>query len=356
MHAVVPHVVLGRHEAYYAAPAWLDEYVGGQRAALEKAVGALPGVRAVAHLAMGPAAIRTAPPRPAHPPAASPDPARPPSVVACTPMPVPGTVSTGRLSGIRTDPRRRPAGRGRRRMTKVLAVVGAKGGTLKTSSVVALGHLAARAGLRVVMVDADPQGDLTRRSGYARVADPAAAPGVEVPGAAAGGGLRLLRGGRSLEGADVAGAARHLARAAGPGTDLVLVDTPPALGPLTTAAVRAAGLVLVPAVPGRESLEHVHDVLALARRCGATTVRVVLTLVHRRSTLARWMREQTDALYPGLRLDPILPIEMAAGEAAVYERPVTAHAPRSHSAAAYRALAAALLPALGLPAGAGEGA
>jgi chromosome partitioning protein len=233
-------------------------------------------------------------------------------------------------------------------MRKVLSVVGAKGGTLKSSTVAALADLASAAAWRVVMVDGDPQSDLTSRSGFARVADPLGAEPVVVAGGEEGGGIRLLRGGRSLEAADLAAAAGHLARAAALGADLVLVDTPPALGPLTTAAIRASDLVLVPAVPGKESLEHIHDVLAVARVSGDPAVRVVLTLAHRRSQLVRWMREEVDALYPGLRLEPVLPFEVAAGEAALYERPVTAYAPRSHNAAAYRALAAILLPHLGL--------
>lgn len=235
-------------------------------------------------------------------------------------------------------------------MPKVLSLVGAKGGTLKTSSVSAIAHVAARGGLRVVMVDADPQADLTSRSGYARVAEPLAAESVPVTfGACPGLPLQLLRGGRSMEGADLTAALRQLERARALGPDLVIIDTPPALGPITTAAVRASDLVLIPAVPGKESLERINDIAALARPATSDVrLRVLLTLVHRQSNLLSWMQEEVDRHYPGLRMHLSLPYEMAAGESALYEKPVTLYAPRSNNAAEFCHLARELLSLLGL--------
>ncbi|HEU4451911.1 MAG TPA: AAA family ATPase, partial [Longimicrobium sp.] len=105
---------------------------------------------------------------------------------------------------------------------RILSFIGAKGGTLKTASVAAVAHVIAKAGLRVAMVDGDPQADLTSRSGFSRVADPLAADPVRVqyegePPL----DLWLLRSGRSLEGADLDAVRRHLLRAAGLDVDLV---------------------------------------------------------------------------------------------------------------------------------------
>ena len=235
-------------------------------------------------------------------------------------------------------------------MPKVLSLVGAKGGTLKTSSVAAIAHLAAKGGLHVVMIDADPQADLTSRSGYSRVAEPLAADPVPVsfdtePGLP----LQLLRGGRSMEAADLASAVRQIERARSLGPDLILVDTPPALGPITTAAIRNSDVVLIPAVPGKESLERINDIAALARGAAAPVqLRVLLTLVHRRSNLLAWMQEEVDRHYPGLRMERTLPSEMAAGEAAVYEKPVTVYAPRSSNAAEFCDVVRDVLGLLGL--------
>lgn len=232
-------------------------------------------------------------------------------------------------------------------MTKVVSFVGAKGGTLKTASVAAVAHLAAKGGLRVVMVDADPQGDLTSRSGFDRVSDPVSAEAVQVrfsgerelP-------LQLLRGGRSLEAIDLGGATRHLARAVGLRPHLVIVDTPPALGPITSAVIAHSDVVLIPAVPGKESLEKIGEIISLA---GADVqIRVLLTLANRRSNLYAWMQDQVDTHFGGLRMEHVFPTEMAAGEAAVYEKPVTCYAPRSTNAAAYCDLLRELLGMIGV--------
>jgi chromosome partitioning protein len=235
-------------------------------------------------------------------------------------------------------------------MTKVVALIGAKGGTLKTASVAAIAHVMARAGLRVIMVDGDPQADLTSRSGFARVADPGSAEIVRVQyDGEPEMDLWLLRGGRSMEAADLESARRHLARAAEVSADLVVVDTPPALGPITTAALRESSLVIVPAMPGKESLERAHDVMTLARlQPSHPPIRILLTLAHLQSNLFRWMKEQVDEHYPGTRMPSVVPYEMPAGEAALFEVPVTVSAPRSKSAMAYTEVAADVIDRMGL--------
>lgn len=228
---------------------------------------------------------------------------------------------------------------------------------MKTASVAAVAHVIAKAGLRVAMVDGDPQADLTSRSGFARVADPLGAEPVQVqyegePPL----DLWLLRSGRSLEGADLESFGRHVERAADLGVDLIVVDTPPALGPITTAALRDSSLVIIPAMPGKESLERANDVITLARMQPAPpTIRILVTLAHLQSNLFRWMQEQLDELYPGTRIPAVVPYEMTAGEAALFEVPVTVSSPRSRSSAAYCDVAAEVLVRLDLAQGSSGG-
>ena len=173
------------------------------------------------------------------------------------------------------------------------------------------------------------------RDGVARLADPLAADAVSVqydgePPL----DLWLLRSGRSLEGADLDAFGRHLERAAALDVDLVIVDTPPALGPITTATLRTSALVIIPAMPGKESLERANDVIALARmNPDPPAIRILITLAHLQSNLFRWMQEQLDELYPAARIPAVVPYEMPAGEAALFEVPVTVSSPRSRSAA-----------------------
>lgn len=220
---------------------------------------------------------------------------------------------------------------------KLVAFVGAKGGTLKSASTAAVSHVIAKAGVRVLMVDADPQADLTDRSGFARVNAPLEAPPVDV--AYEGEPvmeLTLLRGGRALEGATLQEVRRHYDRALASDAQLVVVDTPPALGPLTTAAMEKASLIIVPAMPGRESLQRTKDVRALAERVNpGCPIRMLVTMANLHSNLYEWMVENVDETFPGMRMKPVIPIEMAAGESALFERPVTVSAPRSRASLAY---------------------
>jgi chromosome partitioning protein len=233
---------------------------------------------------------------------------------------------------------------------KILTFIGAKGGTLKTASVAAVAHVVAKAGLRVAMVDLDPQGDLTTRSNFTRVADPLTAAPVQVryegepelP-------LWLLRGGRSMEAADMEAVSRHLARAGDLSPDLVVVDTPPALGPATRATAAAADYVVIPSEPGKESLVRAHDVITISTEGGhAPIIRILLTKANVHTNLFRWMVENVDELYPKMRLRHVIPHETAAAESAIFDRPVTVSAPRSRSALAYCDIAADVIGRLGI--------
>lgn len=235
-------------------------------------------------------------------------------------------------------------------MSKVLSFIGAKGGTLKTASAAAVAHVLSKTGLRVVMVDLDPQGDLTTRSAFSRVADPLTADPVvvryegepELP-------LWLLRGGRSMEAADADAIYRHLERAQALDPDLVVIDTPPALGPATRAAAAAAAFVIIPSEPGKESLTRAHDVISMATEGGRSPIiRILLTKANVQTNLYRWMVENVDELYPKLRSRYVVPHETSAAESAVFDRPVTVSAPKSRSSQAYCDIAAEVIGRLGI--------
>lgn len=235
-------------------------------------------------------------------------------------------------------------------MAKTVAFIGAKGGTLKTASTAAVAHVLAKTGLRVVMVDLDPQGDLTTRSNFTRVADPLSAAPVQVhyegepemP-------LWLLRGGRSMEAADMEGVRHHLSRAGDLDPDLIVIDTPPALGPATRATAAAADYVIIPSEPGKESLVRAHDVIAISQENGRRPViRILLTKANVHTNLFRWMVTNVDELYPNLRSPFVIPHETAAAESAIFDRPVTVSSPRSRSALAYCDIAADVIGRLGV--------
>lgn len=222
-------------------------------------------------------------------------------------------------------------------MSKLVSFVGAKGGTLKSASAAAVAHVIAASGIRVMLLDGDPQADLTRRSGFARVAHPLEADPVRVtmerePTM----DLQILRGGRSLEGESMPRVRQHIARARASRAQLVIADTPPAIGVITTAAIEASDLVIIPSMPGMESLERITDVLETVRRVNPSCpVRILITMANLQSNVYHLMNDQVDQAYPGLRMQPVIPFEMAANESGFFRLPVTVTAPRSRAAMAY---------------------
>jgi chromosome partitioning protein len=147
-----------------------------------------------------------------------------------------------------------------------LAVVNQKGGVGKTTTAINLGRAAVRAGLRVLLVDADPQGNLTEL--IAAVPVPQDAPGLAdvltahtgdgiddvtidtvwtgatlVP--TVGEGLGLVRDELVVSGAGREKRLRTALARVATQYDLVLVDCGPGLEQLTVNAMTAADAVVV---------------------------------------------------------------------------------------------------------------
>lgn len=194
-----------------------------------------------------------------------------------------------------------------------IVVANAKGGTFKTTMAVHLAAGLARQGARVLLLDADVQGNATT---WLLGAMPDHAPGAaealtgtlsREAGTPVEGyrTLRLLAGGPRLTGVDHALAAevagetllrRALARVASD-FNYTLVDCPPAVGLTVVAALVAADAVLVPVVPGflpLQGLAQLEDTRArVIERLGARAhlLGVVLVGADRREAVTRDARE-----------------------------------------------------------------
>lgn len=121
---------------------------------------------------------------------------------------------------------------------KVVTVANLKGGTAKSTTAVYLAHAWAEAGLRVLVVDADPQGSVLRWS------DIAGWDTVQTVGLAVRDIYRRLP--------DLAGNA-----------DLVVIDTPPMdeQAAISYSAIRAGDVVVIPMAPTTAELDRLPDML-----------------------------------------------------------------------------------------------
>ncbi|WP_034388861.1 ParA family protein [Deinococcus sp. YIM 77859] len=138
------------------------------------------------------------------------------------------------------------------------------GGVMKSSLTRDVGHTFSQAGLRVLVIDLDPQANLTDWLGVSDVAPEqtvygTATRGEPLPSPASAHGLHLIPSDVSLALAEgqmmgVVGAHLHLRQALQAVTDqydLVLIDSPPSLGQLSILGALAADHLIVP-VPTRQ--------------------------------------------------------------------------------------------------------
>ena len=158
----------------------------------------------------------------------------------------------------------------------VIVLANHKGGVTKTTSTANLGAMLAERGLRVLLIDCDPQANLSESFGWTEdvvgerledlLAQPSAAGRFQPPAALLGGvsrvgwrdRLRLIACTDSLAdiAADLPQAAgagyelrlRQVVDAQRPSFDFILLDTPPGLGSLSGMALLAADWLVIPAL------------------------------------------------------------------------------------------------------------
>lgn len=148
----------------------------------------------------------------------------------------------------------------------ILTVSNLKGGSSKTTTAAFLAHAMAEQGMKVLVIDADPQGSISR---WAEMADWA----IPVRGMASG-RLHVPGVGVDLE---------------AEGHDAVVIDTPPTEKErgIVESAIRAATHVLVPLAPTSAEVERmpvvkemIDDLADLGRHSAPPTAATMFTRTH----------------------------------------------------------------------------
>jgi len=250
---------------------------------------------------------------------------------------------------------------GRRDETRVFAVANQKGGVGKTTTTVNLGAALADLGLRVLVVDLDPQGNASTGLGIeARNFDVSIYDVVlrDVP-------LEDCIEPTSIKNLFVAPSTINLAGAeielvpafsrelrlrravdrVRADYDYVLIDCPPSLGLLTVNGLAAAGEVLVPiqceyyALEGLGQLLRNVELVRNSLNPGLEVTTIVLTMYDARTKLADQVVEEVRAHFGGTVCQTVIPRSVRISEAPSFGEPVTVHDPSSRGAIAYRELA-----------------
>ena len=259
----------------------------------------------------------------------------------------------------------------------VVALANHKGGVTKTTSTANLGAMFAEAGRRVLLVDCDPQANLSETFGWGedrpgerledllarpeaagRYTPPVALQKDAAPKLAWRKQLRIIPATDAL--ADVAA---DLPAAAGPGYearlrevleplrarfDLVLLDTPPGLGTLSGMAILAADGLLIPALAADLDVRGAGKVYDLVES-ELPNLRVLGVLIAASERRWRITRDASVRMAADqMRVLPVhVPRSVRVASAPRYGAPTAVLEPDSIVSHAYRSVAQHLLQELG---------
>lgn len=249
-------------------------------------------------------------------------------------------------------------------MTYIIAVANEKGGVAKTTTTLSLGGAFAEMGKRVLLIDLDPQSNLSLSLGiepeqkvssiinlildHSIVMDCIKKTKVE--------NLDLLPSNSDIRMAerllptksDYHLLLRNLLIPVNNHYDYILMDCPPFLGAITLNALIAANILIIPTQSEYYSVFALRNMMALIRQVRTLgnpdlRYRLLLTMFDKRNGIHRSLAEHLRTSFSSGVLDTVIEIDTRLRESPLVGLPIVFHATRSRSALQYRFLAQEIL-------------
>ncbi len=252
----------------------------------------------------------------------------------------------------------------------IVALANQKGGVGKTTTAINLAAAVAFQGVRVLLVDLDPQGNATSglgvdRSGIDISTYEVLLKEAEIDDAVEPTSVRNLYvvpatidlAGAEIELVSLFSRETRLRTAMDQMTedfDVILVDCPPSLGLLTVNALAAAAEVMIPiqceyyALEGLSQLLQNVELVSSNLNPGLKVGGVVLTMYDGRTKLSKDVSEQVRSHFGDIAYRTVIPRSVRLSEAPSYGEPIEAFNPMGRGAIAYRHLGKEFLKRHGL--------
>lgn len=250
-------------------------------------------------------------------------------------------------------------------MSYVIAISNEKGGVAKTTTALSLGAVLSEIGQRVLLIDLDPQANLSLALGF----DPGKTEHSSAELLLDSNALAEARVNTNFPGLDLVPAnigleqteqtlpvylnyttrlrdaletTQHLAY------DIILIDCAPSLGAITTNALTAADLLIIPTQAEYFSAYALRDMMSIVRQVRSEdnpglAYRILITLLDQRNRAHRDIRDQLERTFGEGLFKTLIEIDTKLRESPILGLPITQYKPNSRGAQQYRSLAEELI-------------
>jgi chromosome partitioning protein len=249
-------------------------------------------------------------------------------------------------------------------MSFVIAMSNEKGGVAKTTSTLSLGASLAELNHKVLLIDLDPQSNLSLALGLESGEAEITSASVLIENAALRTAIRrtevqnldLVPSHARIESAEqflpmrshYLSTLHNALAAADVKYDYILLDCPPALGAITLNALSAADLLIIPTQAEYFSAYALRNMMGSIRRVRQESnpklaYRILVTLLDRRNRTHRNIFEQLQTTFGQGVFTTVIEVDTKLRESPIAGIPITQYRPTSRGSQQYRVLAQELI-------------
>ncbi|HMR98914.1 MAG TPA: ParA family protein [Anaerolineales bacterium] len=249
-------------------------------------------------------------------------------------------------------------------MAHIMAISNEKGGVAKTTTTLSLGAALAESNHRVLLIDLDPQANLSLALGLETGEAETTSANVLIENAPLSIAIRktdiphldLVSSNSRIESAEqylpmrsnYLTTLRSAVQLVETSYDYILLDCPPALGAITLNALSAANLLIIPTQAEYFSAYALRNMMGSIRRVRQETnpnlaYRILVTLLDRRNRTHRNIFEQLQTTFGQGVFTSVIEIDTKLRESPIAGMPITQYRPTSRGSQQYRILAQELI-------------